>query len=115
MNISEFIGMVFTDIKLSDDKETLIFKTNDNRTFEMYHEQDCCESVSLEDVSGELDWLIDSPVLKAEEVTKEGDTDWGTNTWTFYHINTAKGYVTLRWYGESNGYYSESVDIREIH
>lgn len=115
MNISEFVGMVFTNIKLSDDKETLTFKTNDNRTFKMYHEQNCCEYVRLEDVCGELEFLIETPILSAEEVTKDDENASESGTWTFYHINTAKGYVTLRWYGESNGYYSESVDIREIH
>lgn len=29
-------------------------------------------------------------------------------------IQKIKGYVDVRWYGGSNGYYSESVDFKQL-
>jgi hypothetical protein len=52
----------------------------------------------------------------AEETVTEGEVDgtWDTYTATWYKFATTKGYVTIRWYGESNGYYSERVDFAEV-
>lgn len=95
------------------------FELTDDRVLCMSHFQDCCESVHLDDVVGDPMDLIDSPVLVAEDVTSSSDIpprnedDYYTDscTWTFYRFQTIKGGVTLRWLGQSNGYYSESVDL----
>ena len=76
----------------------------------------------LEDIVGDLDDLIDSEILMAEEVTHNSENPKGIEipeyqdsfTWTFYKLRTMKGSVTIRWYGESNGYYSESVDFEKL-
>jgi len=99
---------------LVDEGNELIFKTTDGETYRMYHEQDCCESVVLEDVVGDLQDLVGSVILVAEEVEGESPADfeaYESYTWTFYKFATRKGYVDLRWLGESNGYYSESVSF----
>ena len=124
MDIEEMKGAVIDHIKYDDDREELYFYMLDGRTFKMYHQQDCCERVYLEDVCGDFEDICNWPLHVAEERTvgghqaKEGD-EWfvpgrESYTWTFYEFATIKGSVTLRWYGSSNGYYSESVDIEEV-
>lgn len=98
----------------------IIFETMCGRIFKMYHEKDCCELVYIEDIVGDLDDLLGMPLLVAEETTNSYRTDYDSNpcgdsvTWTFYKFRTNRGTVTVRWYGASNGYYSEAVWLVDI-
>lgn len=96
--------------------EEIYFETVDGRKFRMYHPQDCCESVSIEDINGDLNNLLDSPITLASKRTKDDEEgEYGDiGMWTFYTIATVKGYVDIRWYGTSNGYYAVGVDFEEI-
>lgn len=110
MEFKDFKGKVFTEIIVNKEKDEILFK-NKEEQIKMYHSQDCCENVSIEDINGDLSDLLNTEILVADEKTNEDDTDWGTCTYTFYTFRTIKGSVDIRWFGESNGYYSESVDI----
>jgi hypothetical protein len=109
--------VVADDVNTQRADELYIF-TEDDQVFRMLHHQDCCESVYLEEFIGEVDDLRGAMVIKAECVSEckdYGEDDWGCNsgTYTFYKIQTTKGFVTLRWLGESNGYYSERVSFEQ--
>lgn len=115
----DLLGKVLSSIENKDSKE-LIFTLETGEKYKLYHNQDCCEDVSIEDIIGDLGDLIGVPILMAEEVTSENNPEdiiknWQDSfTWTFYKLATIKGYVTIRWYGESNGYYSEEVDFEAV-
>lgn len=116
----ELRGKVLTKVEgLQKDNDIVTFYADDGSVYKMYHQQDCCESVTIDDVCGDVDDLIGTEILKAEEVV---NSEWPDGvekpmyepdsfTWTFYKLATRKGYVDIRWYGESNGWYSENVDF----
>lgn len=112
--IFDLVNKTFKSVIVKSDE--LIF-IGDCGTFRFYHDQDCCENVRIFDIVGDLEDLEGSPILLAEEVTGETPSDWVEDdytesyTWTFYKFATRKGYVDVRWLGESNGYYSESVQL----
>jgi len=81
-----------------------------------YHQQNCCESVSIEDICGDLSDLVGEPLTEAEEVRgyTGPEQDYESYTWTFYRFATRRGSVTVRWLGHSNGYYSEGVSVEVV-
>jgi hypothetical protein len=116
---SALMGETLTEITgLTEGSDTVTFRTASGRTFRMFHLQDCCETVEVNEIIGNVEDLIGSPITMADEATNSqedrptsGSDSW---TWTFYRLATVQGYVTIRWLGESNGYYSEAVDFAEI-
>ena len=86
----------------------------DGRSYRMLHHQDCCERVDLEDVCGDVEDLIGSPIVTAEERSMRGPSQYESSTWTFYELATNRGSMTLRWLGVSNGYYGEGVSFEEL-
>lgn len=117
MNITELMYKILVKVEGAHyGSDSIVFTTSDGEVYQMTHTQECCESVTLDDVCGDVDDILESPITLAEEV--DGDLDGkdgdGSYTWTFYKLATIKGYVTLRWYGSSNGCYSEDVEFCKI-
>lgn len=112
---SELIGKTFSKVTGRVGHDEMHF-VGDGYEYVLYHSQDCCESVAVEDICGELADLEDSPILEAYESSNSGTIgDWGdSQTWTFYNIRTMRGSVTIRWLGRSNGYYSEKVSFGRV-
>ncbi len=83
----------------------------------LYHEQDCCERVTVDQVDNKVERHIGATIYAIREKISNNvlsSEDWDdSNTWTFYDIETSKGRLSFRWHGASNGYYSESVDIEQ--
>lgn len=124
VSLSILVGKTLASIEIADDKETITLQTSDGETYQFYHYQDCCETVGVDDIAGDLGDLVGSPILRAEERSSDEDDNSAMRpddggyadswTWTFYELATIKGSVTIRWLGSSNGYYSESVDFRRV-
>lgn len=123
MNIQELAGKKIVAIDIVDDPKKdheIRIEIEGGRVFRFYHNQDCCESVRIaapKDGDGSLLSLIGK---ETREVTQEEDRDDGTDTdydsWTKTTITfrTDSETVISRWIGESNGYYSEDVDLEEV-
>lgn len=125
MQIRNLLGKTIERIDVDKDRTQIIFSTEDKQ-YKMWHAQDCCESVYIEDIVGDLEDLIGNPITLAEEMSNSSNDesllvvpppDEGyeeSYTWTFYKLATIKGYVDFRWFGSSNGYYSEAVSMCEV-
>ena len=117
VDVSILKGKILKDIKI-EGTESILFIDKDDIEYEMFHDYDCCENVYIEDICGDINNLIGSKIIMAEEVINRDLSPLNkfdeSYTWTFYKFATVKGYVTIRWYGESNGYYSEEVDFAII-
>lgn len=122
ININVLVGRTLKEIIVSKQKDCITFITSENKKYKMYHDQDCCENVTIDDINGDLQLLIGKPILIAEKVSNKelpkqpskNDTCPDSFTWTFYKIANNRDFCVIKWYGSSNGYYSESVSFMEV-
>lgn len=132
-----------TLVKIDLEDNIIKFWDDEDNEYHMLHHQDCCEDVFVDDVVGCIDDLLYSPIIEAREASsnpEDAEYFWKnfysdeefvmekmagfpelpskgmdeSETWTFYILTTNKGSVTIKWYGCSNGYYSERVDFEKV-
>ena len=127
VKIGELVGQTVAAVWMNEDKDEIFFVTApkvdayyvSTETINLYvmaHDQDCCESVTVEDIDNDLNKMIGATIVSAEEASEpKEDDEYGHRTWTFYKLATDKGdYFTIRWLGESNGYYSEDAQFFKL-
>lgn len=111
--VADMLGHVVVAVTRTDDE--LHFSLANGLNCRFYHSQDCCEHVYIESVDGDLNDLVGKPLLLAEESSNRDDPPKqnydDSYTWTYYRFATERGHVTVRFFGSSNGYYSEGVDL----
>jgi hypothetical protein len=115
MKTSDFFELVGkTIVKLDEDG----LETSDGNKYIFYHEQDCCESVGLFKMEGDVNNILNSPVILAEEdgsEPKDFDAKYEDSyTFSNYFLETAKGRLEIYFLGSSNGYYGESMNFYKV-
>lgn len=109
-------GKLLTSIEKGEDE--IVFSTSSGERYLMSHYQDCCESVTISEIIGEIDNILNLEILEAQEKIGHGEEEskefnkkyrYDSVTLTDFVLKTKKGNLIIKWIGISNGYYSESV------
>jgi len=116
----KLLGKTIVDIEKCPEGSFLRFKMSDKKVYEM-SALDEYAGVTIEDICGDLNDLLNSPILLAEEVYSkdnpqhniEVENSKDVNHWTYYKLATIKGYVDIRWFGD-NYYYSNVASFYKI-
>jgi hypothetical protein len=118
MNADDLVGETLAYIDVDPDGYQILLTTESGRKIKIYHDQNCCESVQIIGTDGEWRSVIGKPLVLVEHNEHQGDGPPydDAESWTYtdlvFRVNDAT--VISKWVGESNGYYSESVDLCEI-
>jgi len=115
---TELVGKTFEQVLVTDDE--IYFINKERIDYKLYHDRECCEAVYIESIDGDIQkHLPQHEVLEARESYNRsneppenmnaGDID--SYTWSFYTIRTMRDTFTIRFFGSSNGNYSETAQL----
>lgn len=126
INLFELVGQTVESIKLPKDNDLstdyfypspadgIQIKTNKCHVM-IAHDQDCCETVAIEQVVGDPQALVGKTLTRVEDDSpmdgpREIKDEYGSShTWTRIVLEAGDITVTFWILGESNGYYGEGV------
>jgi hypothetical protein len=119
IKILPLVGKYITNIEFVKiyENDAILFHTSDNIIYSLWHEQEYSEIVSMKDVVGNIGVILNTPILMAEEIIEHdpdaelNDDNYASETWSYYKFATVNGYVTISWYGKSNGCYTETAEF----
>lgn len=114
----DLLGRTFIKAEVRGGDQMILLHEANGGYFAIEHHQDCCEDVYIESIVGDLQDLVGTPITMAEQPNNFGENDPGplskydqSYSWSFFKLATVKGYVDIRFYGSSNGYYSETANV----
>ena len=113
LGLGVLVGQNLSSVKEAG--EAVVFTLTDGRRYKLYHESDCCESVDLEEVDGNLTDLHGLVTVAMSEEEAGESTHDDSCTITTIRIATETATVTMTWRGESNGYYRETPTFEEMN
>lgn len=113
-SFEELKGQTITSIEHNENEA--VFTTSEGKRYQLYHDQDCCESVLIQSVEGDIQSVLNSPIdLAYEKIAHEDENGQHESvTYSDFILETENVRLVLKWVGESNGYYSESVTFIEL-
>jgi hypothetical protein len=104
------IGKKVKNTQFTEENLTFILEDGTKITYNAVG--DCCSSSYIESID-DLDVLQNCEILEMQAVSGEEKevSDYDFHKWTFYKFKTTKGYATLSFRNESNGYYDGYLEL----
>lgn len=106
VDLKSLEGKVFTHVSVETGDLTF---ENEKDIYCLQHISDYDEHAYVESISGDLQDLVGTPIIEANEYDGTMPSDSGECDYYFYTFKTHKGFVDVRYCGDPHGDYSTQV------
>jgi hypothetical protein len=113
-DIKKIVGETLAYVDVDPEGDHILLTTVSGRQFSIFHRQDCCESVRIQGLDGEWSELFGKVIQEAKHEEEDLQETYESGTLTALTFKVDGATVVSRWIGESNGYYSECVNVDEL-